>query len=100
MSSLITRISSNLQLKDDYISSIIRRSNYYYKDYYIPKRNGGRRKISQASPELKTLQYWVKTNILSLLPISKAAFAYNRGKQHQKNTLHFIKSLTLFFIQT
>lgn len=34
MSSLITRISSNLQLKDDYISSIIRRSNYYYKDYY------------------------------------------------------------------
>ena len=79
MSSLITRISSNLQLKDDYISSIIRRSNYYYKDYYIPKSNGGRRKISQASPELKTLQYWVKTNILSLLPISKAAFAYNRG---------------------
>ena len=58
---IITRISSNLQLKDDYISSIIRRSNYYYKDYYIPKRNGGRRKISQASPELKTLQYWVKT---------------------------------------
>lgn len=99
MSSLITRISSNLQLKDDYISSIIRRSNYYYKDYYIPKSNGGRRKISQASPELKTLQYWVKTNILSLLPISKAAFAYNRGNSI-KNTLHFIKSLTLFFIQT
>lgn len=95
MSSLITRISSNLQLKDDYISSIIRRSNYYYKDYYIPKSNGGRRKISQASPELKTLQYWVKTNILSLLPISKAAFAYNRGNSI-KNTLHFIKSLTLF----
>lgn len=89
MSSLITRISSNLQLKDDYISSIIRRSNYYYKDYYIPKSNGGRRKISQASPELKTLQYWVKTNILSLLPISKAAFAYNRGNSIKKHaTFH------------
>ena len=47
MSSLITRISSNLQLKDDYISSIIRRSNYYYKDYYIPKSNGGEKYLRQ-----------------------------------------------------
>lgn len=99
MSSLITRISSNLQLKDDYISSIIRRSNYYYKDYYIPKRNGGRRKISQASPELKTLQYWVKTNILSLLPFLKQ-LSLTTEETASKNTLHFIKSLTLFFIQT
>lgn len=37
MSSLITRISSNLQLKDDYISSIIRRSNYYYRN--LPQPN-------------------------------------------------------------
>ena len=96
MSSLITRISSNLQLKDDYISSIIRRSNYYYKDYYIPKSNGGRRKISQASPELKTLQYWVKTNILSLLPISKAAFAYNRGNSIKKHATFHKESYFIF----
>lgn len=77
MSSLIDRISSDLQLKNEYIRSIVRRSNYYYKDYYIPKRNGGQRKISQASPELKTLQYWIKANILTLMPVSKGAFAYN-----------------------
>ena len=100
MSSLITRISSNLQLKDDYISSIIRRSNYYYKDYYIPKRNGGRRKISQASPELKTLQYWVKTNILSLLPISKAAFAYNRGNSIKKHATFHKESYFIFMTTT
>lgn len=69
MSSLIDRISSDLQLKNEYIRSIVRRSNYYYKDYYIPKRNGGQRKISQASPELKTLQYWIKANILTLMPV-------------------------------
>ena len=96
MISLITRISSNLQLKDEYISSIIRRSNYYYKDYYIPKSNGGRRKISQASPELKTLQYWVKTNILSLLPISKAAFAYNRGNSIKKHATFHKESYFIF----
>ena len=85
MSSLIDRISSDLQLKEEYINSIVRRSNYYYKDYYIPKRNGGRRKISQASPELKTLQYWIKANLLTLMPVSKGAFAYNKGNSIKKH---------------
>ncbi|MCR4963837.1 MAG: retron St85 family RNA-directed DNA polymerase [Firmicutes bacterium] len=85
MSSLINRISTDLKLKDEYINSIVRRSNYYYKDYRIPKRNGGQRRISQASPELKTLQYWIKANILSLMPISKGAFAYNKGSSIKKH---------------
>lgn len=85
MSSLIDRISSDLQLKNEYIRSIVRRSNYYYKDYYIPKRNGGQRKISQASPELKTLQYWITANILTLMPVSKGAFAYNKGNSIKRH---------------
>lgn len=85
MSSLIDRISSDLQLKNEYIRSIVRRSNYYYKDYYISKRNGGQRKISQASPELKTLQYWIKANILTLMPVSKGAFAYNKGNSIKRH---------------
>ncbi|MEL7571283.1 MAG: hypothetical protein AAGU14_12080, partial [Eubacteriaceae bacterium] len=79
MNSLIDRISEDLHLDNAYIASIVRKSSCYYKDYYIPKRNGTWREISQASPELKSLQYWVKKNILALLPVSKLAFAYNRG---------------------
>ena len=83
---MIDRISSDLQLNSDYINSIVRRSNYYYKNYSIPKKSGGQRRISQASPELKTLQYWVKANILSLMPISKSAFAYTKGNSIKKHT--------------
>lgn len=96
MSSLIDRISSDLQLNNDYITSIVRRSNYYYKDYYIPKRNGGQRKISQASPELKTLQYWIKANILTLMPISKGAFAYNKGDCIKKHAAFHKNSYFIF----
>lgn len=79
MNSLVERMSSDLKLQTSYIESIIRRSNFYYKKYNIPKKNGGNREILQASPELKTLQYWVKTNILSSMPVSDRAFAYNKG---------------------
>lgn len=85
MSSLIKCISLDLRVKEKYINSIVRRSNYFYKDYNVPKRNGGQRRISQASPELKTLQYWIKANILSLMPISRGAFAYNKGNSIKKH---------------
>lgn len=96
MSSLIDRISSDLQLRNEYITSIVRRSNYYYKDYSIPKRNGGQRRISQASPELKTLQYWIKANILTLMPISKGAFAYNNGNSIKKHAAFHEDSYFIF----
>lgn len=79
MNSLIECISESLHLDSSYVASIICRSDCYYKDYTIPKRDGTRRRIAQASPELKSLQYWVRKNILALLPVSNSAFAYNRG---------------------
>lgn len=60
MNSIIDRIARDLSLDRDYIASIIRRSSFYYKRFTIPKRNGDPRVIYQASPELKSLQYWVR----------------------------------------
>lgn len=85
MKSIVELIAKDLQLDIAYVRSVISRSSYYYKDYYIPKRNGGRRRIAQASPELKTLQYWVRYNILNHLPISRAAFAYSKGDSVKKH---------------
>lgn len=89
MNSIINRIAYDLSLDRTYLVSIIRRSSFYYKRFTIPKRNGEQRVIYQASPELKSLQYWVRENILRLLPVSDAAFAYQVGDSIKKHaTFH------------
>ena len=95
MSSIIDRIAHDLSLDQSCVSSIIRGSNFYYKKFEIPKRNGGTRLIYQASPELKSLQYWVRENILRYLPVSAASFAYKSGDSIKKHAAfhqnaHFI----------
>ena len=82
---VVDRISLELKLDPIYISRIADRASYYYKDFVIPKKNGGKRYISQPSPELKTLQYWILHNILKELPISKAACAYQKGNSIKKH---------------
>ena len=87
MSNLVSKISNDLCLSENYINNIINRANFFYKDYEINKHDGTKRRISQAGPELKTLQYWVASNILNKLPISAYAFAYKKGfsiKDHAK----------------
>lgn len=88
MNSLIDRIAADLHLESTYIEALIMRSDYYYKRYTIPKNNGGRRYIYQASPELKSLQYWIRKNILSELPVSKSAFAYNSGDSIKRHVTY------------
>ena len=87
---MVDKIAADLCLDPDYIASVVKRSRFYYRDYYITKRDGGRRKISQPSPELKTLQYWVVNNILIKFPISKSAYAYQKGSSI-KNHARFHK---------
>ena len=85
---LIDKISADLKMDSAYLSGIVARSCFYYRDYSIPKKSGGKRRVAQASPELKTLQYWVLQNILKGLPVSKAAFAYNKGDSIKKHALY------------
>jgi len=93
---LIDKIALDLKMDASYLSRIAERSNFYYRDYRIRKKNGDDRRISQPSPELKTLQYWVVYNILTQLTVSNAAFAYKKGdsiKKHaelHKNAKHIL----------
>lgn len=96
MTSIIERIALDLCLDAEYIKKIINRSNYYYKDYIIPKSNGGIREISHPSPELKTLQYWASHNILSYLPISEATFAYKKGDSIKKHAMYHSNANFIF----
>ena len=82
---IIEKMAAELKLDQAYISRIAERSSFYYKDYTIPKHDGTPRAISQPSPELKTLQYWVLHNILCKLPVSNAAYAYKKGDSIKKH---------------
>ena len=64
---------------------MVRRAPIRYKMYTIPKRNGGRRIISQPAKEVKFLQRIVLTEVLSRLPISGAATAYRQGVSIRDN---------------
>jgi len=98
MNSIIDKIADDLSLDKSYISSIIRRSYCYYKTYSIPKRNGGTRIICQASPELKSLQYWVKVNVLNLLPVSSSSYAYKTGDSIRRHA--YVHSNSNFIFHT
>lgn len=87
MMNITDKIVLDHNLDKTYILRIVSRSTFYYKDYYVPKRNGSKRFISQPSPELKTLQYWVVHNILNKIEVSKAAFAYKKGDSIKKHAL-------------
>lgn len=77
---IVDLMARDLHLDPDYLKYLIRNANRYYRNYSIPKRTKGTRWISQPSPELKTLQYWIIENVLSSLPVSKSAFAYLKGR--------------------
>ena len=93
---MVDKIAADLCLDPDYIASVIKRSRFYYRDYYIDKRDGGRRKISQPSPELKTLQYWVVNNILNKFPISNSAHAYQKGSSIKRHAQFHQNSKHIF----
>ena len=55
---------------------ITNNTSKFYKTYYIPKRNGGRRRIDSPDHFLKEIQQWILADILYYIPSSKYAKAY------------------------
>jgi RNA-directed DNA polymerase len=45
----------------------------HYKQFYLPKKSGGKRLISAPMPRLKNLQYWILNNILYKKEVHEAA---------------------------
>ena len=48
-----------------YVITIANKSEYFYKKYSIPKRNGGSRIIHEPLPSLKEIQTWILKYILN-----------------------------------
>lgn len=83
--SLQTRIANELFLSTQYISAITRSASKRYKEYEVPKRNGGWRTIYHPARELKALQRWLLTNVISGWPVHHSALAYRPNTSVKHN---------------
>jgi RNA-directed DNA polymerase len=80
----------------DYIDRSIKYTNYFYRYYKIPKKNGKLREISEPLPSLKEIQKWILREILNKCPVSKYSKAYLKRRSIKSNAyFHRNKSIVL-----
>lgn len=75
-----------------------------YRTFFIPKKNGGERKIEAPSDRLKDFQLWIKENILDKINISSSAKGFRKNysildnaKEHVNKDLVINLDLKDFF---
>ncbi|MEW6535552.1 MAG: retron St85 family RNA-directed DNA polymerase [Candidatus Auribacterota bacterium] len=90
-------IANDLLIPMEMIEDALENAYIYIKQFNMPKRNGGYRRISQPSGKLKTIQYWLIKNLFQKIPVHVAAKAYlprisilDNAKEH-KNNNYFLK---------
>lgn len=62
--------------KRSYIKRAIYFSNYFYRTFFIKKKNGRSRVLKEPLPSLKEIQSWILVNILYNFKVSRFAKAY------------------------
>lgn len=74
---LLDRLLRDVPFSASELMTLIRTAPHRYKVYSVPKRSSnGYRIIAQPSGEVKVLQRWVSTHVLSKYPVHPAAVAY------------------------
>lgn len=70
---------------EEYIFAACNQPKKFYRTFFIPKKNGKKRKIDEPLPSLKEIQNWIYQEILCNVKISSYAKAYVRGKSIKDN---------------
>lgn len=68
-----------------YLRKMAYGTEFFYRKFQIPKKNGGTREIAEPLPDLKAVQNWILKNILNYVPVSKYAKAYVKGQSIKSN---------------
>lgn len=93
---LIRQIASDFCLPEEYIAKIARTASHLYKIYQIKKRSGGMRTIHHPAKQLKALQRWLASHVISKLRVHDAAMAYRAKRSISDNAkLHAGKEFLL-----
>ncbi|TXM72834.1 RNA-directed DNA polymerase [Methylobacterium sp. WL69] len=85
MSALVAKLVLATGIDQSSVRRIMLSAPRRYKSYYIAKRNGGLRKISQPAREVKVLQRALIDLLLSDLPVHRTAMAYRVGTSIKDN---------------
>ena len=79
MSRIVHLLATKSGLREVDVRRIMHTAPIRYKTYFIPKRDGRLREISQPASEVKLLQRVFMENFLNTLPIHPCATAYRSG---------------------
>lgn len=71
-----THLALLLGIDNEYLHRMSNAPEFFYRTFYIPKRNGKKRRIDEPLPDLKKVQSWILNEILYKIPCSKFAKAY------------------------
>ncbi|KEZ93520.1 hypothetical protein IL45_04725 [Nonlabens ulvanivorans] len=101
-----SHLSALVGYNKDYLNRVskVNKTSYFYRDYYIPKKNGEKRLIREPLPSLKQIQRWLLDNLFIKLPISPYAKAYRAKKgirdhvrYHKKEEVVITMDIEKFF---
>ena len=86
-----THLSVLVGYKKEYLKKAALHTNYFYRDFEIPKKNRKKRSISEPLPSLKEIQIWMLKKILYNVPGSPFPKRIN-PKYPLWKILNFIKT--------
>lgn len=93
-----SHLSGLVGYKKSYLKKAALFTSYFYRDFEILKKNGGKRKISEPLPSLKEIQLWILENILYKVKISRHAKAYTPKVNIKENLKYHIRKPLVFAI--
>lgn len=71
--------------KKEYVLAAANGSEYFYRTFFIDKKNGTKRQIDEPLPSLKEIQHWILHEILESVPVSPYAKAFVKGRSVRDN---------------
>lgn len=87
MTALTQQLSEATGLREALIVRIMASAPVRYKQFFISKRDGGKRLIAQPAREVKALQRAFTDVLLNNLPVHAAATAYRQGMSIKDNAM-------------
>lgn len=92
----VSHLSQLVGYHISYLNRAVKYTQYFYRHYHIPKKNGGTRLISEPLPSLKEIQNWILKEILEKCEVSKYAKAYVKKRSLRSNaSFHRDKNLII-----
>ena len=86
------QISIDTGILPGHLREIIKTAPLRYKEFAIPKKNGGMREVAQPAREVKKIQRWLVQRLAPQLPVHEATTAYRANSSIKKNAEHHVEN--------